>query len=64
MWEQLEAVQTRRRTINIRDLSSEVARERLETRDRVVRLELGFNYLVVATTKQCYIFRCLLMGDH
>uniref|UniRef100_A0A914H2A7 Uncharacterized protein n=1 Tax=Globodera rostochiensis TaxID=31243 RepID=A0A914H2A7_GLORO len=56
MWEQLEAVQTRKKVINIRDLSSEVARERLETRDRVVRFELGFNYLVVATTKQCYIF--------
>ncbi|KAL3105337.1 hypothetical protein niasHT_026070 [Heterodera trifolii] len=56
VWEQLEAVQARQKVINIRDLSSEVARERLETRDRVVRFELGFNYLVVATIKQCYIF--------
>jgi hypothetical protein len=60
MWEQLEAVQTRRKTINIRDLSSEVARERLDTRDPVIRAELGFNFLVVATTKQCYIFRHFL----
>ncbi|KAL3116568.1 hypothetical protein niasHT_001052 [Heterodera trifolii] len=56
VWEQLEAVQARQKVINIRDLSSEVARERVETRDRVVRFELGFNYLVVATIKQCYIF--------
>ncbi|KAI1722949.1 intraflagellar transport protein 80 like protein [Ditylenchus destructor] len=56
MWENLEAVQVKRKTVNIRDLTSEVGQERLETRDRVTKLQLGFNYLVVATTKQFYIF--------
>ena len=57
MWEHFEAVQMRNKTINIRDFSSDVAREMLEIRDRIIRLELGFNFLVVATIKQCYIFR-------
>ncbi|KAL7072197.1 hypothetical protein ACQ4LE_008505 [Meloidogyne hapla] len=56
IWEQLEAIQINRRTINIRDLSSEVVRERLETKDRIIRMEIGFNYLIVATNKQLYIF--------
>ncbi|CAK5051700.1 unnamed protein product [Meloidogyne enterolobii] len=57
IWEQLEAIQINRRTINIRDLSSEVVRERLETKDRIIKMEIGFNYLIVATSKQLYIFR-------
>uniref|UniRef100_A0A915EGG2 Intraflagellar transport protein 80 homolog n=1 Tax=Ditylenchus dipsaci TaxID=166011 RepID=A0A915EGG2_9BILA len=56
MWENLEAVQTKRKTVDIRDLTSEVSHEKLETRDRVTKLQLGYNYLVVATTKQFYIF--------
>ena len=57
MWEHLDAVQIKRKQINVRDVTSEIATEKLETRDRIIRLELGFNYLVVATTKQIYIFR-------
>ena len=57
VWEQLEAIQRNPKRVTIQDLTSEIARERLETRDRVVRLELGFSHLVVATTKQLYIFR-------
>ncbi|KAF7629993.1 hypothetical protein Mgra_00009022 [Meloidogyne graminicola] len=56
IWEQIEAIQINRRTINIRDLTSEIIRERLETKDRIIRMEIGFNFLIVATSKQCYIF--------
>lgn len=38
---------------------SDVARERLETRERITKIQLGFNHLVVATTKQIYVFRCV-----
>ncbi|KAI6204717.1 Intraflagellar transport protein 80-like protein [Aphelenchoides besseyi] len=55
-WHNLEAVQTQNKTIDLRDVLSDVAKERLEMRDRVTRLQLGFEHLVVATTKQCYIF--------
>ncbi|KAH7717435.1 WD40 repeat [Aphelenchoides avenae] len=52
----LEAVQSKRKTIEIRDVLSDVARERLETRERITKIQLGFNHLVVATTKQIYVF--------
>ncbi|KAI6192323.1 Intraflagellar transport protein 80-like protein [Aphelenchoides bicaudatus] len=55
-WHNLEAVQTQNKTIDLRDVLSDVSKERLELRDRVTRLQLGFEHLVVATTKQCYIF--------
>uniref|UniRef100_A0A915Q7B6 Intraflagellar transport protein 80 homolog n=1 Tax=Setaria digitata TaxID=48799 RepID=A0A915Q7B6_9BILA len=55
-WRNIEAVQTKRQLIDIRDVLSDVAREKLEVRDRITKLSLGFEQLVVATTKQCYIF--------
>jgi intraflagellar transport protein 80 len=30
----------------------------LEFRDRVVKMSLAFNHLVVATTSQCAVYRC------
>ena len=56
-WQNLEAVQTQTRTIDLRDVLSDVSRERLEMRDRVTRLQLGYEHLIVATNFQCYIFR-------
>ncbi|KAK6112742.1 WD domain G-beta repeat family protein [Brugia pahangi] len=55
-WRNIEAVQTKRQLIDIRDVLSDVACEKLELRDRVTKFSLGFEQLVVATTKQCYIF--------
>ncbi|KAI6222302.1 Intraflagellar transport protein 80-like protein [Aphelenchoides fujianensis] len=55
-WHNLDAVQTQNKTIDLRDVLSDVSKERLEMRDRVTRLQLGYEHLVVATTKQCYIF--------
>uniref|UniRef100_A0A1I8EJ94 WD_REPEATS_REGION domain-containing protein n=1 Tax=Wuchereria bancrofti TaxID=6293 RepID=A0A1I8EJ94_WUCBA len=55
-WRNIEAVQTKCQLIDIRDVLSDVACEKLELRDRVTKFSLGFEQLVVATTKQCYIF--------
>lgn len=56
-WRNIEAVQSKRQLIDIRDVLSDVACEKLELRDRITKLSLGFEQLVVATTKQCYIFK-------
>ncbi|VIO89049.1 Uncharacterized protein BM_BM3921 [Brugia malayi] len=50
-WRNIEAVQTKRQLIDIRDVLSDVACEKLELRDRVTKFSLGFEQLVVATTK-------------
>uniref|UniRef100_A0A8R1TQ96 Intraflagellar transport protein 80 homolog n=1 Tax=Onchocerca volvulus TaxID=6282 RepID=A0A8R1TQ96_ONCVO len=55
-WRNIEVVQTKRQLIDIRDVLSDIACEKLELRDRITKLSLGFEYLVVATIKQCYIF--------
>lgn len=57
IWENLEAVQIKRKTIEIKDVLSDVACEKLDTKDQIIKFNLGFNYLVVATTKQCYIYK-------
>uniref|UniRef100_A0A0M3IE26 WD_REPEATS_REGION domain-containing protein n=1 Tax=Ascaris lumbricoides TaxID=6252 RepID=A0A0M3IE26_ASCLU len=55
-WRNIEAVQSKRKSVDVRDVLSEVAREKLEMRDRITKLALGFEQLVITTTKQCYIF--------
>uniref|UniRef100_A0A914ZMI5 Intraflagellar transport protein 80 homolog n=1 Tax=Parascaris univalens TaxID=6257 RepID=A0A914ZMI5_PARUN len=62
-WRNIEAVQSKRKSVDVRDVLSEVAREKLEMRDRITKLALGFEQLVVTTTKQCYIFRFFLLID-
>lgn len=57
MWRNLEATQTKRKFIDVKDVVSEVGQEKLETKDRIIKIALGYHHLVVATTKQCYIFR-------
>ncbi|VDM30087.1 unnamed protein product [Toxocara canis] len=57
-WRNIEAVQSKRKSVDVRDVLSDVAREKLEMRDRITKLALGFEQLVITTTKQCYIFRC------
>lgn len=32
------------------------SKEYLDLRDRVIKASLGFNYLVVATSSQCYVY--------
>jgi hypothetical protein len=72
VWGHLEAVQRGPNLITVQDLmlagtggadgggGGANARERLETRDRLVRVALGHGRLVAATTQQLYIFRLLV----
>lgn len=53
----MEAIQVKRKVIEVKDLTAEILHERLETRDRIVKLQIGYNYLIVVTIKQCYIYR-------
>ncbi|VDN53941.1 unnamed protein product [Dracunculus medinensis] len=55
-WHNIEAIQSKRKIIDVRDVTSELGREKLEIKDRITKLALGFDHLVVTTTKQCYIF--------
>lgn len=52
----MEIIQSSRNTIEVRDVLSEVGKEKLETRDRITKMSLGYDYLVLTTTRQCYIY--------
>ncbi len=55
-WRHLEAVQTKRKSIEVRNYQNESV-DALELKDRVTRMCLGWDRLVVATTSQCCIYR-------
>ncbi|CAJ0958329.1 unnamed protein product, partial [Mesorhabditis belari] len=52
----LDITQTKTNLIEVRDMTSEVAREKLDTRDRITKFSVAHDHLVVLTSKQIYIF--------
>lgn len=54
-WKNYEVVVTGRKVIQVRDVIND-AKEKLEFRDRVIKVSIGFNHLVVATSSQCYVY--------
>ena len=57
-WGFIEAVLEEDNKIQVSDVLHEVGDE-LDFRDRVVNMSLGYNYLIVATTVQCYIYNVM-----
>lgn len=56
-WRHMEAIQTKAKTIEIRDATNLEARDKLEVRDRIIKFALGWNQVIVATSVQCYIYK-------
>uniref|UniRef100_A0A2C9JF99 Uncharacterized protein n=1 Tax=Biomphalaria glabrata TaxID=6526 RepID=A0A2C9JF99_BIOGL len=54
-WKNFEATLTASKQINVRNVMND-ATEKLDFRDRVIKLSLGHGHLVVATSSQCYIY--------
>lgn len=54
-WKNYEAVVVSSKQIHVRNVMNE-ALEKLDFRDRVIKVSLCFNHLVVATASQCYIY--------
>lgn len=57
-WGYIEATLEEDNKIQVTDVLHEVSDE-LDFRDRVVNMSLGYNYLVVTTTVQCYIYNVM-----
>lgn len=56
-WKNYEVLVTGRKSISVRNVSNE-AKEKLEFRDRIIKVSMGYKHLVVATSSQCYIYNC------
>ncbi|XP_005092728.1 intraflagellar transport protein 80 homolog [Aplysia californica] len=54
-WKNYEASVTASKQIQVRNVMNDTT-EKLDFRDRVIKVSLGFNHLVVATSSQCYIY--------
>ncbi|KAA0193464.1 Intraflagellar transport protein 80 [Fasciolopsis buskii] len=54
-WNGFEAAITEARTVEVHNVRNG-AKENLEFRDRIPKASIGFNYMVVATTSQCYVY--------
>mmetsp|Transcript_10377 Transcript_10377/g.19632 ORF Transcript_10377/g.19632 Transcript_10377/m.19632 type:complete len:756 (+) Transcript_10377:193-2460(+) len=54
-WRRLSATLEENNRIRVHDVASET-NEDLDFRDRVIKMSLGFNHLVVATSTQCSIY--------
>lgn len=54
-WKNLEVTVVARKTITIRNVIND-AKEKLDFRDRIIKVSIGYKHLVVATATQCYIY--------
>lgn len=54
-WKCLEAVVSGRKRITVYNVADD-SWEKLEFRDRIIKISLGYNHLVVATSTQCHIY--------
>ncbi|ULU13491.1 hypothetical protein L3Y34_016178 [Caenorhabditis briggsae] len=55
-YDEFEIVQTQKQVIEVRDVSSEVSKETLETKDRISRMSILYKYLIVVTSSHIYIY--------
>lgn len=55
-WKNFACTQIGRKVISIKDIVSDQS-DQLDYPDRVIQIALGFNHLVLATVKQCFIHK-------
>lgn len=55
-WKNFACNQTGRKVISIKDIVTDQS-DQLDYPDRVIQIALGFNHLVTATVKQCFIHK-------
>ncbi|KAG6457329.1 hypothetical protein O3G_MSEX010242 [Manduca sexta] len=55
-WKNFACTQIGRKVISIKDIVTEQS-DKLDYPDRVIQIALGFNHLVIATVKQCFIHK-------
>ncbi|XP_018650441.1 putative wd40 repeat-containing [Schistosoma mansoni] len=61
-WNGFEALLADERTVVLQNLRDESV-ERLEFRDRVSKASFSFNYFIVVTSTQCYVYKYFALAD-
>jgi len=55
-WKNFEVVVSSSKLINVRNVMND-AKEKLDFRERVIKISIGFKYMIVVTSSQCYVYR-------
>lgn len=55
-WKNFEATVVGAKQITVRNVVNDTI-EKLDFRDRIIKMALGYNHLVVTTSSQCYVYR-------
>lgn len=55
-WKNIEAILIEPRKLRVQDAANESLEDLEFSRDRVVEIGLGFDYLIVSTTTQCFVY--------
>lgn len=55
-WKNFACTQVGRKVISIKDIITDQS-DQLDYPDRVIQMTLGYNHLVIATVKQCFIHK-------
>ncbi|XP_074657644.1 intraflagellar transport protein 80 homolog [Tubulanus polymorphus] len=54
-WKNYEVTVAANKSINVKNVQNETV-EKLEFRDRIIKVSMGFEHLVVSTSSQCYVY--------
>lgn len=54
-WNEFEVVLISRKTVHVKNIINDT-QDVLEMRDRVIKMSLGYNYLIIVTSTQCLIY--------
>lgn len=55
-WKNYEATVVSSKQVDVRNVVNDV-KDKLDFRDRIIKLSFAFSHLIVATSSQCYIFK-------
>ncbi|CAD6189090.1 unnamed protein product [Caenorhabditis auriculariae] len=55
-YNKLDIVQTQKTLVEVRDVSSEVAKEKLETKEKITQISILFQHLIIVSTSQIYVY--------
>jgi intraflagellar transport protein 80 len=55
-WKNTEVILIEPRKIRVQDIANETLEDLEYSRDRIVEIGIGFDYLIVTTTSQCYLY--------
>lgn len=55
-WKEFEVMVADQKIISVRNVCNDT-KEKLDFKDRIIKVSIGYKHLVVTTSTQCYVYR-------